>query len=155
MSYPPLMMQLLKALIKQVYHIQETKPRHIFFDNNCTLAWSMQSDQFFDNIKLTVDVFHFKSKHAKTDEFCQHYCNPAGHPELLGENGNAWYFNSSIAEQTNVWLGGYHSICQEITAVRYDFYLDQMVAQWNAMTLDKIHTNGSQSRNTYVRRSVV
>ena len=59
-------------MIKRTFH-EDIKPDHIFFDNNCTLA-SMVPDSkepFFDNIRLTVDVFHFKSKHSETDLFFQ------------------------------------------------------------------------------------
>ena len=80
------------------------------------------TDLFFDDIGLSVDVFHFKSKHAVTNEFCQAHCNPAVFPELEGENGKPWYFNSSIAEQTNVWLGGYHAICHEMLVDKYNFF---------------------------------
>ncbi|KAF8237015.1 hypothetical protein L208DRAFT_1249164 [Tricholoma matsutake] len=92
---------------------EDIKPNHIFFDNNCMLTGMVQNgkDTFFDDIGLTVDVFHFKSKDSKTDLFCQENCNPATYPKLISEDGKGWYFNSSIAEQTNVWLGSYHSIC--------------------------------------------
>ncbi|EDR05899.1 uncharacterized protein LACBIDRAFT_329391 [Laccaria bicolor S238N-H82] len=60
--------------------------------------------KLFQNVGLTVDVFHFKCKHRKMDTFCQMNCNPAAYPELRGEGNKAWYFNSSIAEQMNGWL---------------------------------------------------
>jgi hypothetical protein len=94
-----------KEMIKRTFH-EDIKPDHIFFDNNCTLAKLVTNDPFFKSIGLTVDVFHFKSKHAISDTFCQQHCNPAAYPELLSEDDKGWYFNSSIAEQTNVWLGG-------------------------------------------------
>jgi hypothetical protein len=90
----------------------DIRPDHIFFDNNCPLAKMVKDDPFFHDIGLTVDVFHFKSKHSETDTFCQTHCNPAAFPELSTEDSKGWYFNSSIAEQTNVWLGGdMHLIC--------------------------------------------
>ncbi|KAJ3725375.1 hypothetical protein C8R42DRAFT_640253 [Lentinula raphanica] len=52
---------------------------------------------------LPVDVFHFKSKHKESDEFCQKHCNPAQWTELVGDDGE-WIFNSSAAEQSNVWI---------------------------------------------------
>ncbi|KAF8227727.1 hypothetical protein L208DRAFT_1295221 [Tricholoma matsutake] len=58
---------------------------------------------------LPVDVFHWKCKHKKSDVECLVHCNPYTFKELLGEE-KTWYFTSSIAEQTNIWLGGYHSI---------------------------------------------
>lgn len=68
-------------MITRVYRIEGTMPEHIFFDNNCTLAKAVQNNPVFKKTKLTVDVFHFKSKHAVTDKFCQQNCNPAAHEE--------------------------------------------------------------------------
>jgi hypothetical protein len=116
----------------------DIKPNHIFFDNNCTLAKVVKDNPFFHDIGLTVDVFHFKSKHAETDVFCQTHCNPAGYPELLSADGNGWYFNSSIAEQTNVWLGGYHSICREMLVDKYVFFLDEMIMRKNRLVKAKL-----------------
>lgn len=111
-------------------------PNHFAFDNNCQLLKHVQAqgDHAFDNVGLTVDVFHFKCKHSTKDNFCQENCNPAAYPELKGENGEAWYFNTSIAEQTNVWLGGFHSIVREMTAIKYAFFLDEMIVQRNKKT---------------------
>lgn len=39
--------------------------------------------------------------------------------------------NSSIVEQTNVWLGGYHAIVREMLPVKYNFFLDEMVMHRN------------------------
>jgi len=64
----------------------------------------VKDDPFFEDIGLSVDVFHFNCKHSQSDTYCQQNCNPADYPELLGDNGKGWRFNSSIAEQTNVWL---------------------------------------------------
>ena len=50
--------------------------------------------------------------------------------ELLDASGG-FYFNSLIAEQTNVWFGTFHNICHEMTAIKYDFFLDKMVLQRN------------------------
>jgi hypothetical protein len=107
-------------MIKRVYS-QDLKPNHILYDNNCLLTKMVKSDPFFSDIGLTVDVFYFKSKHFKMDTFCQANCNLAAYPELMSADGLA--FNSSIAEQTNVWLGSYHSICQEMLIDKYGFSL--------------------------------
>ncbi|KAF8451067.1 hypothetical protein L210DRAFT_3385227 [Boletus edulis BED1] len=126
-------------MIKHVYHdAGMSKPNHIFFDNNCTLSKMVRDDPFFEHIGLSVDVFHFKCKHSQTDTWCQTKCNPAAFPELLGEGSQAWYFNSSVAEQTNVWVGGYHSICREMLAERYCFFLDEMIMRRNKMTKEKL-----------------
>lgn len=104
-------------------------------------------DPFFDDIGLTVDVFHFKSKHSETDQFCQRNCNPAAYPELISEDNRGWFFNSSIAEQTNVWLGGYHSICREMLMDKYTFFLDEMILRRNRMTKEKLAKEGRSPQN--------
>jgi hypothetical protein len=91
-------------------------PSYIFFDNNCHLVKHLlsTSDRYFDHVGLPVDVFHHKSKHSDGDLFCQAHCNPARFQELIGDNGE-WVFNSSIAEQSNVWFGGFQPIVREMT----------------------------------------
>ncbi|KAF8157692.1 hypothetical protein BJ912DRAFT_1026825 [Pholiota molesta] len=128
--------------IKRTFRIDSQKPNHIFFDNNCMLAKHTRGDPFFEGIGLTVDVFHFNCKHSVKDTFCQSNCNPAIYPELLGTNNKGWYFNSSIAEQTNVWLGGFHSILREMGVERYNFFLDQMILQRNKLTHKKLLKDG-------------
>ncbi|KAL0563087.1 hypothetical protein V5O48_018989, partial [Marasmius crinis-equi] len=72
-------------------------PNHLVFDNNCGLAKHVKGkDSAFDNVGLPVDVFHFKSKHRLTDEYCQLYCNPASFPELMTDDRSGWWFNTSI-----------------------------------------------------------
>ena len=80
----------------------------------------VRDDPAFANVALPVDVFHFKCKHSEKDTFCQENCNPALFPELISDDGKGWYFNSSIAEQTNVWLGGFHAICREMSPEQDD-----------------------------------
>lgn len=77
-----------------------------------------------------VDVFHAKNKHKDTDKFCQTHCNPALFPELLGKD-STWEFNSSIAEQTNVWMGKFLPIVREMSEVHYNFFLDEMTHDKN------------------------
>jgi hypothetical protein len=91
------------------------------------LAKMVNNDLFFARIGLSVDVFHFKSKHSETDTFCQNNGNPAAFPELTSDDGKGWRFNSSIAEQTNGWLGGYHSICHKMIAHKYNVFLDELI----------------------------
>lgn len=117
-------------------------PNHIIFDNNCSVAKHVKDDPDFNNVGLAVDVFHFTNKHAVSDTFCQSNCNPALFPELLGENGRNWWFNTSIAEQTNVWLGGFHSICREMAMDMFDFFLDEMVMMRNRATKAKLTSQG-------------
>jgi len=56
---------------------------------------------------------------------------------------NHGFFNSSIAEQTNVWLGGYHSICREMLVDKYNFFLDEMILRRNRMTREKLMKEGA------------
>jgi hypothetical protein len=130
-------------MIKRVYHGWRL-PDHIIFDNNCSVAKHLQAqnDHTFDSIGLAVDVFHFKSKHSVTDVFCRENCDPANFPELRGENGEGWYFNTSIAEQTNVWFGGYHSILREMGQDKYDFFLDEMILERNLHTIISLEQKG-------------
>ncbi|KAI0072001.1 hypothetical protein K474DRAFT_1711971 [Panus rudis PR-1116 ss-1] len=129
-------------LFKRIYFVG-FKPDHLFFDNNCRLAAMVRGgkEPFFDDVGLTVDVFHFKSKHSINDHFCQQYCNPIAYPELRDEKGN-WRFNSSIAEQTNVWLAGYNAICREMTVEKFNFFLDEMIMRHNRITLARLQLTG-------------
>ena len=106
----------------------------------------VKDDPFFDDVGLTVNVFHFKSKHSEMDTFCQEHCNPVAYPELISKDNKGWFFNSSIAEQTNVWLGGYHAICQEMLVDKYTFFLDEMILHQNQMTREKLVRKGDHPR---------
>jgi hypothetical protein len=128
-------------MIKRVYHIPGHMLNHIFHDNNCTLARMVCDDLLFKNVDLSVDVFHFKTKHSTNNHFCQENRNPVAFPELLGENGG-WYFNSLIAKQTNVWFGGYHAICHEMLVDKYIFFLDEMIMCKNCGTVLKLKKDG-------------
>ncbi|PBK61672.1 hypothetical protein ARMSODRAFT_990642 [Armillaria solidipes] len=132
-------------MIKCAYH-DRYKPNHIIFDNNCMLAKHVKNDPFFKDIGLTVDVFHFKCKHSEEDKFCQEHCNPYAFPELCGEGGKGWYFNTSIAEQTNMWFGGYHLICWEMGMTKYQFFLDEMILQRNKITCEQLTKKGYAPR---------
>ncbi|KAJ3541794.1 hypothetical protein NMY22_g3754 [Coprinellus aureogranulatus] len=123
--------------VKRTYFGRQ-KPRQLIYDNNCSLKRHVAGDNWFDDILMPVDVFHFNCKHSLKDAFCQANCNPANFPDLLGEDGKKWYFNTSIAEQTNVWLGGFHSIVREMTADRFDFFLDEMIIMRNKQTMARL-----------------
>ena len=91
-----------------------------------------------------MDIFHFKSKHSTKDTFCQRHCNPLLWPVLYDKEKDAWTFNSSIAEQTNVWLNGYHPMLREMTADTYNFFLDEMIKQRNREVIAKLQKDGKQ-----------
>ncbi|KAI0310124.1 hypothetical protein OF83DRAFT_1071058, partial [Amylostereum chailletii] len=135
-----------KDFFKSVYraHPLDT-PELDFYDTNCGLQEHVQKqkDPFYAEagMMLPVDVFHFKSKHKETDEFCQKHCNPAMFPELHDEKGN-WYFNSSVAEQANVWIDGYLTIVRELLAYRFEFFLDEMIKRRNEILIEKLRSEG-------------
>ena len=108
-------------------------PDVIFYDNNCGLQEHVRKNaedsQFFRQSIMAVDVFHFKSKHKTSDIVCQTHCNPANFPDLM--TGEKWTFNSSAAEQANVWFGKYESIVREMHQHRYNFFLDEMISLHN------------------------
>ena len=67
----------------------------------------------------------------------------------MGPNG-LWWFNTSIAEQVNVWLGGYHVICREMLVVKYNFFLDEMIHLHNEVTIAKLAARGFNPRRSPV-----
>ncbi|KIK93253.1 hypothetical protein PAXRUDRAFT_145477, partial [Paxillus rubicundulus Ve08.2h10] len=71
--------------------------------------------------------------------YCQKHCNPVFFPELIQDG--KWHFNTSICEQTNVWLGGYQAILQNISVHRYNFYLDELIKRWNHFVIQQLEKN--------------
>ena len=84
----------------------------------------------FVGVRMCVEAFYLWTKHKAIDTFCCTQCDPKNYPDLINPDGS-WYFNSSIAEQMNVWLGGYHAIVWEMLLVKYNFFLDEMIACHN------------------------
>ncbi|KAF7304605.1 hypothetical protein HMN09_00863800 [Mycena chlorophos] len=136
-------------MLRKTFRHEGTMPEIVIYDNNCTLYKHLASikDPLIDknglNVGFPVDVFHWECKHKKEGIECSYHCNPRLFPELLGENGKAWFFNSSVAEQTNVWLGGFHSILREMGAVKYNFFLDEMIMRKNRITIAKLEAEGA------------
>jgi hypothetical protein len=95
------------------------------------------NDHYFNNCALPVDVFHFKSKHMEKDMFCGRFCNPYLWVDLVDEKGQ-WLFNSSVAEQTNTWFGGFLSIVCDMQVEHYNFFLDEMILQRNQILHDQL-----------------
>jgi hypothetical protein len=122
----------------------------MFFDNNCSILRHLLAlkpeevtpgHKVLRAMKFPVDVFHFKSKHKESDEFCGQHCNPAQWPELRTEDGK-WTFNSSVAEQTNVWFGGFLAMVRELRVERYNFLLDEVIRRRNAAVIDELVLKG-------------
>ena len=99
-------------------------------------------DTLHERIGLPVDVFHWKTKHKQSNDACAIHCNPYSYLDLHKEDDSGWVFNSSIAEQTNVWLGGYHAILWEMHVVLYDFFLDEIIMEKNMITVAKLRSQG-------------
>lgn len=130
-------------MIKYVY----TRPRarkinHVIYDSACKARGlkKVQNDPWWCDVGLTVDTFHFKCKHKESDVDCQRYCNPADYPELM--EGDTWFFNSSVAEQTNVWFGGYNAIVREMRSVKYNYFLDEVIIRRNAVLVQRLQQEG-------------
>ena len=99
------------------------KPEHVFYNTNCDAWQQAEKDPWFQGVGMCVNAWHFHNKHSVTHKYCQLHCNPTKYPELM--DVSAWFFNTSIAEQTNSWLGGYHSMCHEMLPAKFDFFLRQ------------------------------
>ncbi|KAI9610675.1 hypothetical protein H4Q26_006822 [Puccinia striiformis f. sp. tritici PST-130] len=67
--------------------------------------------------------------HKEDDCFCRQWTDPNLYPQL--KKDGSWIFNSSAAEISNIWYGGFASICRNMTAVQYNFFLDEMVRLHN------------------------
>jgi hypothetical protein len=87
---------------------------------------------------MPVDVFHFNSKHKSTDDYCNERCNPIRWPELRTLDGK-WVFNSSAAEQANVWFGGFQAMVRNMHATRYNFFLDEMILRRNRVVVKRLY----------------
>ncbi|TFK58755.1 hypothetical protein BDN72DRAFT_906439 [Pluteus cervinus] len=133
----------LSDLFKSVYRCPEDLPDVVFYDDNCGTQKHLNkhNDTYFKDVIMPVDVFHFKSKHKESDDFCGKHCNPALWPELTDSEGN-WVFNSSAAEQVNVWMGGFLPIVHEMVAHRYDFFLDEMIKRRNEYVRQRLYNAG-------------
>ncbi|KNE94329.1 hypothetical protein PSTG_12354 [Puccinia striiformis f. sp. tritici PST-78] len=103
----------------------------ILYDSACKLlahiykSTAEERDRFTESI-VAVDAFHFKS-HKEDDCFCRKWTDPNLYPQL--KKDGSWIFNSSAAEIANIWYGGFASICRNMTAIQYNFFLDEMLLQ--------------------------
>lgn len=125
--------------------LEETFPRGmpevVFYDNACRLTehiYTAHSDPSrFEGTVIPVDPFHHRS-HAETDQFCKMFTDPKLFPDIQ-ENGQ-WIFNASAAELTNIWYGGFASMCRNMSSLVYNFFLEEMVYlrnKWLTKKLEK------------------
>lgn len=110
-------------------------PEIVIYDLGCQAYQHLvkSKNPLYTRVGFPVDVFHWKCKHKKTSDACAVECNPTLFADLLGPDGKSWFFNSSVAEQTNVWLGGYHAILREMGVRKYNFFLDEMILRKNKL----------------------
>ncbi|KAH9920581.1 hypothetical protein B0H21DRAFT_844599 [Amylocystis lapponica] len=80
-----------------------------------------QGDHSLDNIEKLVDNFHFDCKHKAFDSFCVEHCDPRLFPELRG----------------------YHSMCREMAADKYEFFLDEMIMRKNVLIVASLKDKGN------------
>ncbi|TFK45431.1 hypothetical protein OE88DRAFT_1721508 [Heliocybe sulcata] len=129
-----------RDMLYKTFPVPGSMPDIIFYDNNCGLYKHLKAigDPLINTVGFPVDVFHWECKHKKNDVECSFHCNPFCFPELLvpGEGGKSWKwrFNSSIAEQINVWL--------EMGVDKYNFFLDEMIMRKNRITKAKLQKDG-------------
>ncbi|KAF8423005.1 hypothetical protein L210DRAFT_3322013, partial [Boletus edulis BED1] len=128
---------------RKVFSVPGTqKPEHCIYHTACDAKQQVKAriEKWWKGIGMCVDIWHLLNKHKMTHDFCQRYCNPSDYPELMNEDGTGWWFNMSITEQINVWLGSYHSICREMLLVKYNFFLDEMVCLHNIVTIASLNS---------------
>ncbi|KIJ36555.1 hypothetical protein M422DRAFT_61158 [Sphaerobolus stellatus SS14] len=133
---------------KQLFPIQHSLPNVMWYDNNCGMQAMLRADndEYFNDCALPVDVFHFKSKLKEQDVFCSMFCNPYILKDLVDEKEQG-DFNSSAAEQTNAWLGGFHAILRDMHVERYNFFLDEMIMRHNQTLRRQLEEQGLSPYN--------
>ena len=134
-------------MLKKKHLVPGSMPRIVCYDNNCGLykwcaAREQQGEALHLDIGLPVDVFHWTCKHKHSDVACSDWCNPYNYPQLWDQETGEWWFNSSIAEQNNVWIGGYRSILRGMSATHYNFLLDELIMNCNEMRREQLMLEG-------------
>ena len=61
---------------------------------------------------------------------------------LKSYHNGTWCFNTSVCEQTNVWLGGYAAMLRDMEATRYTFFLDEMIKRRNRHVVGELERKG-------------
>lgn len=111
----------------------------VFYDNACRLtehiyAGHSDSSRFAGTV-IPVDPFHHRS-HAESDQFCKLFTDPKLFPDI--QDAGKWIFNASAAELTNIWYGGFASMCRNMHSLAYNFFLEEMVYLRNAWLTKKL-----------------
>ncbi|KAG6848137.1 hypothetical protein H0H93_003062 [Arthromyces matolae] len=133
-----------RAFWMKLFPTKASIPTVMWHDNNCRIVAMIKNDDdpflrhYFDGCALPVDVFHFMNKHKETDTACGENCNPLIWGDLLVTEDKQWRFNSSAAEQTNAWMGGYQAMVREMSFDRYEFFLDEIIKRRNRITISEL-----------------
>ncbi|KZO97250.1 hypothetical protein CALVIDRAFT_480072 [Calocera viscosa TUFC12733] len=131
--------------LRTVFPTVAAMPSVLFFDNNCSLRRYLADRPeaaHFVATALLVDVFHYKSKHSHEDIFCSTHCNLAGYPELFNAETGKWVFNSSACEQANAWLRKKQGQLREMSAIRFEFFLDEAIKARNELIVEELSRAG-------------
>lgn len=139
-----------KDFTKKAFSVPRAhKPEHFIYDTACDAKQQVEArgDTWWKDIGMCVDVWHLLNKHKTTHDYCQKNCNPADYPELMSDDNTGWWFNTSVAEQVNIWLGSYHAICQEMLPIKYNFFLDEMIRLRNSITVSRLEAKGWNPRH--------
>jgi hypothetical protein len=128
-----------------VFPTRLSMPEVLFFNNSCMLSAYLvgrPEAALFQDTALVVDVFHYKSKHTDDNVWCSTHCNPANFPELYDQERRRWTFNLSVCEQTNAWIRKYAGQLREMSAVRFEFFLDEVIKAKNEATVWELERRG-------------
>ncbi|KAF7293790.1 hypothetical protein HMN09_01174700 [Mycena chlorophos] len=83
------------------------KPEHLVYDTNCDAKQQVDGNTYwswFDDVGMSVDVFHFLNKHDVGHTFCQENCTPYIFPEMMNDDMTGWYFNTSVAKRLSMLM---------------------------------------------------
>lgn len=110
-----------QVFIKSIFppSLPGLEPEILFFDNACGLRKHIKGcpdNSILDRMAFVVDAFHFGG-HKESNGDCKEFCSPYKYPVLKMADGS-WLFNSSAAEQANVWFGRFQNKVKEMNVVR-------------------------------------
>lgn len=131
-----------QAFIKETYPEPEDLPQIGFYDSACRLRRHLdllppEEKKYWEGrIKFLVDEFHW-ANHKDDDEYCQKHCNPKLQPKTRTKDGKS-RFNTSAAEMNNSWAALFLPLCRGMSAVRYDFFMHEMVLLKNEAVCESL-----------------
>lgn len=124
----------------------QAMPEYLYYDDACHLHKLIRNDPFWKGTATPVDDFHYRNKHKATDMYCKTNCDPSSFPKLRNPDGSS-IFNTSIAEQTNGWVGGYQAMVRSMESSWYNFFLDEMIHRRNEYVITELEKKGCHPRD--------